>query len=221
MPHGTRVRARRARGNVPVPMLTSILDWLRTHEGPPAYLVLGLAGLIEYVFPPFPGDAIAVFGVCLAFGAGYQPAIVYAALVAGAVVGGQAMWWLGRRYAARDSRPALLRGPRAEAALREVQARFEQHGSLFLVVHRFIPALRAFVFVGAGMSNLYFWRVLLLGGASAMAWNAVLMGAGWLVSANWERLAGIVSAYSTVVILLVVVGAIVALVVRARRTGAS
>lgn len=192
-------------------MLQQLFDWLRTHESPLAYVVLGLAALIEYVFPPFPGDAIAVFGICLAFGAGYHWALVYLALVLGAVVGGQSMWFVGRSIGTRDRRPAWLSGPRAKAALDQVQERFDRHGSLFLVVHRFIPALRAFVFVGAGMSGLSFWRVLVLGGLSAMAWNAVLMGAGWLVAANWERLAGIVSAYSSIVIGIVVVAIVVAL----------
>src|SRR5439155_617231 len=46
-------------------VLDSILDWLRHHEGPLAYVVVGLASLIEYVFPPFPGDAIAIFAISL------------------------------------------------------------------------------------------------------------------------------------------------------------
>ena len=82
-------------------------------------------------------------------------------------------------------------------------------------MHRFIPSLRALVFVAAGMSGISFWRTLVLGGISAMLWNAVLLLAGWLVSANWEHLAGLVSAYSTVVIVLVVVG--IAVVIWRRR----
>lgn len=194
-----------------------LFDWLRTHESPLAYVVLGLAGLIEYVFPPFPGDAIAVFGVYLAFGAGYHWALVYLALVLGAVVGGQVMWLVGRSMGTRDKRPAFLSGPRAKAALDQVQERFDTHGSLFLVVHRFIPALRAFVFVGAGMSGLSFWRVLLLGGISAMAWNAVLMGAGWLVASNWEQLAAILSAYSWLVLGILGIAVAVYFVRRRRR----
>ena len=186
------------------------LDWLRTHEGPPAYLALGLASLIEYVFPPFPGDTIAVFGACLAFAAGYQPALVYLALVSGAVVGGQTMWMLGRTLRKREPRPAFLTGPRASAALAEVTQRFETHGAWFLVAHRFIPALRAFVFVGAGLAGLSFWRVLVLGGLSAMIWNGLLLAAGWLVTDQWERLSDWVSAYSIVVVAILIAVALVA-----------
>lgn len=192
-------------------MLDSTLDWLRTHEGPLAYVLLGLAALIEYVFPPFPGDVVAIFGICLALAASYRVWLVYLALVLGAVIGGQTMWLVGRRIGLRGTRPAFLSGPRMAKALDEIQLRFETHGTLFLLVHRFIPSLRALVFVAAGMSGVSFWRTLVLGGISAMLWNAVLLLAGWLVSANWEHLAGLVSAYSTVVVVLVVVGIAVAI----------
>jgi membrane-associated protein len=184
------------------------------HEGPSAYLVLGLASLIEYVFPPFPGDTIAVFGVCLAFAAGYDPLLVYLALVSGAVIGGQAMWALGRSLRDTERRPALLRGPRADEALRQVASGFARWGGWFLVAHRFVPALRAFVFVGAGLGDLPFLRVLALGAVSAALWNGVLLGAGWLVTDQWERLSAWVSAYSTAVVIAL---AIAALIIWSRR----
>lgn len=190
-------------------MLDSILDWLRHHEGPLAYLVVGLASLTEYVFPPFPGDAIAIFSIYLVFAADFSGPAVYGALVLGAVIGGQAMWALGRSVGKGRKRPRFLAGPRAMKALDQVEDHFEKHGGLFLVVHRFIPALRAFVYVGAGMAGLSWWRVLLLGGISAVLWNGVLMGGGWLVAENWHALARYVSIYSAIAIGGVVIGLVV------------
>jgi membrane protein DedA with SNARE-associated domain len=126
------------------------------------------------------------------------------------------MWALGRSIGTGRKRPRFLSGPRATKALDEVEDRFEKHGGLFLVVHRFIPALRAFVYVGAGMAGISWWRVLLLGGLSAMLWNGVLMGGGWLVAENWESLARYVSIYSAIAIGAVVIGAIVFFVRRRR-----
>jgi membrane protein DedA with SNARE-associated domain len=190
-------------------VLDSILDWLRHHEGPLSYLVVGLAALIEYVFPPFPGDAIAIFAIYLVFAADFSGPATYGALVLGAVIGGQAMWALGRSIGKGRARPKFLQGPRASKALDRVEEHFEKHGNLFLVVHRFIPALRAFVYVGAGMAGLSWWRVLLLGGLSAVLWNGVLMGGGWLVASNWHALARYVSIYSAVAITVVAVVAVV------------
>jgi len=197
-------------------VLDSLLDWLRHHEGPLAYLVIGLSSLIEYVFPPFPGDTISIFAIYLVFAASYSLPLVYAVLVIGAIIGGQAMWFFGRSVGHGRKRPKFLSGPKATKALDDVQHHFEKHGSLFLIVHRFIPALRAFVFVGAGMTGISFWRVLLLGGLSAVLWNGALMGVGWLVASNWESLARYVGIYSTVALVLVVLGVVVYFVRRHR-----
>jgi len=200
-------------------VLDSILDWLRHHEGPLAYLVIGLSSLVEYVFPPFPGDTISLFAIYLVFAASYSLPIVYAVLVLGAIVGGQVMWALGRSIGKGRPRPKFLSGPKASQAIADVEAHFDAHGSLFLVVHRFIPALRAFVYVAAGMSGISFWRVLLLGGLSAVLWNGALMGLGWLVASNWESLARYVSVYSAVALVLVVIG--LGVYFFRRRTGAA
>src|SRR5687767_2110642 len=109
-------------------MLDSMLTWLSANEGPIAYLVLGLATLFEYVFPPFPGDTVALFGVFLSFAAGYRWPVVYLALNTGAIVGGQLAWGFGRIFRERGKRPRWLRGKRAEAAIDEITARYESHG---------------------------------------------------------------------------------------------
>ena len=55
-------------------------------------------------------------------------------------------------------------------------------------------------FVGAGVARLPWTSVLLWGALSACAWNALLLGLGWWVGSEWERLRGIVSAYGTIVL---------------------
>src|SRR5688500_10040950 len=66
----------------------SMLAWLAAHEGPFAYVAFGLASMLEYVVPPLPGDAIALFGIFLCASAGWSTAGVYLALNAGSLVGG-------------------------------------------------------------------------------------------------------------------------------------
>ncbi len=193
--------------------MDDLLAWLQTSEGPLAYLVLGLASLVEYVFPPFPGDTVALFGVFLAATAGYHIALVYAALNLGALVGGMSAygfgrWWRARRVARP---PRFLRSQQARRALDAVLVRFEKHGAAYLALNRFVPALRSVFFVAAGLVGLPAWKVALYGTISAMAWNALLLALGWTVGAELERLQGIVSSYSYVAAGVVGVVALVAL----------
>jgi membrane protein DedA with SNARE-associated domain len=187
-------------------MMEDLLEWLQHTEGPAAYAVLGLAAMAEYVFPPFPGDTITLTGVFLAVGAGYHVAWVYAALNVGAVIGGMGAYGVGRLVAARRLRrpPRFLRTQQLRQAVNTVLDRFERHGSWYLALNRFLPALRAVFFIAAGMARLPAWKVAVYGAVSAALWNGLLLGLGWLLGDNLEQLESILRTYSAVVIAVVV-----------------
>jgi membrane-associated protein len=177
-----------------------ITDWLAQHEGWEGYLVLGMSALIEYVLPPFPGDTVALFGVFLACAAGWSPVLVYFALNGGAIAGGMATYAFGRLMADPAHRPRLLRSPQIERTIAEVRVRFERHGAAYLMVNRFVPALRAFFFVGAGLAGLPWPAVLIWGGLSALLWNGLLLGIGWWLGNQWDRILALFRAYSRTVL---------------------
>jgi membrane protein DedA with SNARE-associated domain len=189
-------------------VLTAIQAWLEAHEGPSAYLVLGLAAMFEYLVPPLPGDTITLFGVSLASSAGWSPWAMYGALNAGAVVGGQLAYYAGRLVAPRERRPRWLRGPRVEAELERVLALYRARGAVALALNRFVPAFRSVFFVAAGVAGLPPTAVLFWGALSACAWNGLLVGAGVLFGATFEALEDGLRRYALlVVVLLAALGA--------------
>ncbi len=192
----------------------SIMAWLEQGGGPLGYIVLGLASMIEYVVPPFPGDTIALFGVFLASTAGWNIALVYLTLNVGAIAGGVIAYGFGRAIAPAARRPRWLRGPRSEKAIATITARYQKHGAAYLAINRFVPALRAFFFVGAGIAGLPLRAVVLWGGISAAVWNAILLALGWSVGANWERMLAWARAYSAVAT-AILIGVVVLFVIRA------
>ena len=182
----------------------AIIAWMEAHEGPSGYVALGLASLIEYVFPPFPGDTVALVGVFLAATAGWSWTAVYLALNLGSVLGAMSAYAAGRAAARREVRPRWLQTPRVEAALREIEARFEAHGAIVIALNRFVPALRAFFFIAAGLARMNALAVLLWGAVSACAWNALLLLLGFVVGSNWALLARVVGTYSWAAVLLAI-----------------
>lgn len=181
-------------------MMEDLFAWLQRSEGPLAYLVLAAANAIEYVFPPFPGDSITLFGIALAAGSGYGLAWVYVALNVGALGGGMTTYAIGRWIAERREHrtPRFLRGQQVRRAIDTVLARFERHGAAYLAINRFVPALRSVFFLAAGMARLPAWKVAVFGTLSAMAWNALLLAGGWAVGANYALLEGWIRTYSYV-----------------------
>ena len=175
-------------------------------------LALAAAAMLEYVFPPFPGDAVVLVGALLIPLAGWPFGAVLGAVTAGSVVGAWLTWSLGRALG-QASGPAWLRRwlerPGVWPRVRALEARFERHGSLYVALNRFLPGFRAFFFLIAGKVGLPLWRVLLLGAVSAALWSLALLGAGWAVGFHLERLVELSRAYSTIIWSLLAVAALV------------
>ena len=175
-------------------------EFLHTLEhGPPmlAYALVMVAAGIEYVFPPLPGDTVALFAVALAVRARLNWLVLYAFMTAGALVGGLCAWGFGLWLASHEDRwPRVLRRPRAERALAAVRRGYAKYGPIYLAVNRALPALRAFFFVGAGLSRMSVWPVIVWGGLSAAIWNAGLLALGHALGNNWEALSQIYQRYT-------------------------
>lgn len=201
-------------------MMEDLLAWLQGTEGPLAYAVVGGSAAVEYLFPPMPGDTIALFAIALAATAGYSIFWVYLALNVGALVGGMSAYGVGRWIGAHraERTPRFLRGQQAREALNETITRFERHGELYLVANRFIPALRGFFFIAAGIARFPAWKVALFGTLSAMLWNGLLLGLGWLAGTEFETLERWVSTYTwaALVLTVLVVAVVVGRALRAR-----
>ncbi len=107
-------------------------------------------------------------------------------------------------------------------ALARFQAGYRRHGAWLLVANRFLPGVRAFFFVAAGASGIPLRKVLLYGGLSACAWNALLLAVGALAARNAADLVRFLDRYTRAAWLaLAAVGAIAAAVVVLRRRRAA
>jgi len=201
-------------------MLDELTRLLNAGEGPLVYLVLGLAAATEYVVPPMPGDSVTLLGIFLAATAGYSASWVLGSLVAGSVVGSLMAWGFGRWLDHRRERwPRFMRHERVAPSIARVQASFERHGPAYLAINRFLPGLRAFFFVAAGLSNMRPLAVAFWGGVSALVWNGLLLAIGYLVGRNFELLERIVHGYGWGVLAVAAVAALVYFFVKRQRAG--
>jgi membrane protein DedA with SNARE-associated domain len=164
--------------------------------GPAAPFLLFLASLVEYVFPPFPGDLLVVFGAWYAVQGIVSWPLAFAAVTGGAVLGAALDYsfgrWLGPRLDASVSR----RGRRAADRLARFETAYRRWGPALLLANRFFPGVRAFIFVGAGAARLPLGRVLLLGGISAALWNGLLLLAGELLVSSADELVELFRRYT-------------------------
>jgi membrane-associated protein len=178
--------------------LAELLTHAAAVTGPWAPLVLFLATFVEHVFPPFPGDLLVVLGAWYAVQGqlSWPLLLLYgtAGALAGSWVDHRAGAWLGHRLDLRSGRSRLLPPERLLA----FEAAYRRWGPWLILFNRFMPGVRAFIFLAAGASGLPVRRVVLLGGLSALVWNALLLLAGGLVAHNLDELVSLVDRYMRV-----------------------
>ncbi len=184
----------------PLQRLAAALTRAIAVTGPAAPVILFAASFVEYVFPPFPGDLVVVLGAWFAVQGQISWAATFAATTAGAIVGAWVDWRigaaLGRRLEGRVHRRTVVHRLLTEERLAQFEASYRRWGRWLLAANRFLPGIRAFVFVAAGASGIPLRAVLLLGGISAVLWNALLLGAGALVAHNSDELVALFDRYT-------------------------
>lgn len=170
---------------------------LLAHTSAAAPFILFFASFVEYVFPPFPGDLLMVMGAWYAAHGELSWATTFVAVTAGALAGAAVDWrigvWVGERL--EEAKPGRFL---KKEQLHRFEAGYRRFGPLLIVANRFMPGVRAFLFVAAGASRIPLRTVLLWGGISAAIWNALLLSLGALVAKNLAHLVEIVERYTAV-----------------------
>jgi membrane-associated protein len=199
-------------------------DWIRARleaagedPGLPHFALMALVSMLEYVVPPVPGDVVVLAGAVLVGAKHWPLAGVVLSVNLGSLAGFSLDYLFGRWVGARDARwrERYPRWRRLGPALDRVEASFRRWGAAYIALNRFVPALRAVFFVAAGMAGLPYWKVVLWGLVSAVAWNALIFAVGVWVGYRWETLVELGRTYGIVVFAAAGVVALV-LVVRWR-----
>ncbi|MCO5177429.1 MAG: DedA family protein [Thermomicrobiales bacterium] len=171
----------------------------------------GITGLIlaETVFPPIPSELILPLAGFLA-GQGHLTLIgVMLAATIGSVIGALLLYGLGlwfgqeRLYAfiGRFGRFFLLKPTDLDRA----NGWFERHGSKAVTIGRVIPVVRSLISLPAGVTRMPLVPFIIYTAIGSAIWNGMLVGSGWILGNQWERVAGVVEYFQYAVILVVLV----------------
>lgn len=119
-----------------------------------------------------PGDSLLVTAGIVAWASGWPVGLLMLTLTASAVVGDSLGYLIGRR-----SGPRLFRREKSwlfrPDYLKAAQAFYERHGAKTIIMARFVPIVRTFAPVVAGIGNMEYRRFVLFN---------VVGGVGWVVS---------------------------------------
>ena len=127
------------------------------------------------VTPFLPGDSLLFVVGALAAAGGMNLGVVIAVLIAAALCGDNANYWIGRLFGTR-----VLARWINPVHLRRTHDFYERHGGKTIIIARFMPIVRTYVPFVAGVGAMPYARYIAFCVLGAVLWVGSLCTAGYL-----------------------------------------
>jgi len=200
-----------------VPEKTSFFEYITewcvhvidvTHY-PGVFLLMALESMIA----PIPSEAIMPFAGFLAFEGKMSMAWIAVWSTLGSIVGSLLSYLMGmyggRPLVLKIGKYLLLNVHHLDATERF----FNRYGNATVFICRFIPVVRHFISIPAGMGRMPLVPFLIMTLIGALIWNTFLAWAGWKLNENWDSLRGYFH-YIDIVIVVAILGVVLAFIIR-------
>ena len=185
-------------------MFEQIITTLNTLPNESIYLFLFINALTEYLFPPFPGDTIMVFGAYLVGTGKLDLLTVYCVSTAGSLCGFLILFSFGKHYGREFFLRKNYRFFSKEMIL-QIEAWFQRYGVRLIAANRLLSGVRSAIALFAGIANMKVMVTTLAALTSSLIWNAVLISGGYFLGKNWHLVVTILKRYNQAVVTLLVV----------------
>lgn len=193
--------------------MESLLVWLSQYgyAGLFGLLVFGIVGL------PIPDETLLVFSGYLISRGRLHPALTFAAGFGGSICGISLSYTIGRTlghsFVVRYGRYLHV----TEARLERVHRWFHRIGDWVLMAGYFVPGVRHFTALVAGMSELEYKTFALFAYTGAAIWVTTFLAVGYFVGEKWQAALSLVHRYTLAFAAAVVVAAALTWLLRKRR----
>lgn len=167
-------------------ILYQLIDFFAAYGYMAVFLVLLACGFGL----PIPEDITLVAGgviCCLADSLNVKVMLIVALL--GVIFGDGIMFMLGRLLGPKVKTVPLLRRIFTEKIYHQMQEKIHKYGNWILFIARFLPGLRAPIFMTAGISRkVPYWKFLLMDGTAALISVPVWVYAGYYFAHDLDDL---------------------------------
>ncbi|MEJ5918814.1 DedA family protein [Corynebacterium sp. H78] len=178
--------------------MQQIVDWivsLMETLGPPG---VGIAILVETIFPPIPSEAVLpMAGFTASLGEfSALSALIWA--TSASLLGALLLYYLGHkvgfhRLRAFGEKIPLVRGTDVDKAMHF----FDKYGEASIFLGRVIPGVRSLISIPAGIQGMGLLRFSFYTTLGSAIWNAVLIYFGVYLGSQWHKVTEVIDEYST------------------------
>jgi membrane protein DedA with SNARE-associated domain len=164
-----------------------------------AYVIVFVFAYLDAIVPIVPSETAVITAGVVAAAGDLSLALIIPAAAAGAFLGDNTAYLIGRRFGARATK-RFLRSEKAQHRLEWADEQLQKRGGELIAVGRFIPGGRTAVTLSAGTLAYPWRRFLLFDAAAALGWAAysALLGyyGGKTFEGPWGLVLALVTAFS-------------------------
>ena len=172
------------------------------------FLAIGIIIALESMGLPLPGESALVLAALYAAHHGNSIAAVVASAAAGAMLGDNVGYWIGREFGYRLLRRYGSHIGLSPDKLKLGQYLFLRYGSMVVFFGRFIAVLRVLAAILAGANRMHWRRFLLANAAGAILWASLVGFGTYFFGRAVMHVTGPVGIALAAVALAVIVGAL-------------
>ena len=198
--------------------MQGIIDWiisLMEVLGAPG---VGIAILLENLFPPIPSEVVLpLAGFTISQGSlTFWPTFIWA--TAGSIIGAWILYGIGAAIGADRLRKIadwmwLVEPSDVDNSLHW----FDKYGPASVFFGRFIPGIRSLISIPAGIDRLSPIKFTVWTALGSAGWNALLIVLGMWLGESYTIVADYVDQYSTVIYAIIVIAVVVVIGLLIRR----
>ena len=188
-----------------------LTDWVIDVIAAVSYLGVALLVALESIFPPIPSEVVLPAAGLAAFRGEADLVGMMVASTIGSVVGAWALYLIAAAIGRRRLHALVVRSGRwigvKPRDLERAEAWFDDHSTSAVLICRCIPLIRSLVSIPAGFRRMSAIRFTVYTTIGSAVWNVLLIGAGYQLGDNWQRVGDWVGTLQYLVIALILVGA--------------
>jgi len=151
-----------------------------------AYAIVFLLSYLDAVVPVVPSETAVITAGVVAASGDLSLAVILPAAAAGAFLGDNTAYLIGRRYGVRINE-RFFTSEKARKRVQWAQSQLSERGGELIAVGRFIPGGRTAVTLSAGTLRFPWRRFALFDAASAIGWASYASLLGYLGGSAFEK----------------------------------
>ncbi len=186
-----------------------MFDWITGWIEQLGYTAVAVLMFAENLFPPIPSELVMPLSGYTASQGDLNLWGVLAAGWAGSMLG--ALFWYGigywvgleriRRFAARHGRWLTM----TPEEVGQANDWFHRHGGKAVFFGRLVPAVRTFISIPAGVSDMSFMVFLLYTAVGTALWTAFLTALGYILGSSYDQISTWMNPVTDVVVGLILI----------------